>query len=199
MKETSEYAIEGRLRESAGTASSRRLRAQGQLPAVIYGPNLSDNMHVVLDHNQIRHALKKSSFHTQVIDLKVDGKVHHVVLKNHQNHPCRDEVLHLDFYLVDPKTPISAMVPLKFINQDIAKGVKLGGVLQRYMSEVRLVALPHDLPRHVVVDVAQLDVEGWVFLRDLELPEGVKLYEGKAQHANLRVVTILRKRGQRAA
>ena len=189
------YSLEGVVRQDLGSSFSRRARHDKMIPAVLYGPATKSNMHVLLPRNELSNALRKSSFHTQVIEVKVDGKSHAVVLKDYQQHPCRDDVLHADFYMVDDKQPISLSIPLRFLNQETCKGVKLGGMLQRYTSEVRIMAKPQDLPRSITVDLAKLDVEGWIYLRDLELPKGVSLWEGKSQHGGLRVATVARKRG----
>ena len=91
-------------------------------------------------------------------------------------HPYKPLVLHVDFQRVDATHEIHIKVPLHFVNDEIAPGVKLsGGLVNHVMTEVDVQCLPKDLPEFIEVDLSALDVGDSIHLSELKLPKGVKL------------------------
>ncbi|MBO4314056.1 MAG: 50S ribosomal protein L25, partial [Desulfovibrio sp.] len=86
-------------------------------------------------------------------------------------HPYKKRFLHVDYYGVDLEKPIKVEVPVEFTGT--AKGVKLGGTLEMYREVVRLCAKPLDMPKKVVVDVTDMDINSSIMVADLKLPENV--------------------------
>jgi large subunit ribosomal protein L25 len=98
-----------------------------------------------------------------------------VLLRDVQMHPWKHEVLHIDFQRVDAKQKIHMRVPLHFINEEIAPGVKLGGgVVNHIMTELEVSCLPGDLPEYLEVDLAALELGDSVHLSEVKLPSGVE-------------------------
>jgi large subunit ribosomal protein L25 len=91
-------------------------------------------------------------------------------------HPFKALVLHIDFQRVDPNKKIHMKVPLHFINEDVAPGVKLsGGLVSHVLTELDVSCLPKDLPEFIQVDLAELTAGNTLHLSDLTLPEGVEI------------------------
>ena len=90
--------------------------------------------------------------------------------------PVKGTILHVDFQRVNQNEKIHVNVPFHFINEDIAKGVKLeGGVISHIMTEVDISCLPKDLPQFIEVNLEDLGLGESVHLSELKLPEGVEL------------------------
>lgn len=98
------------------------------------------------------------------------------MLRDYQLEPVRGTILHVDFQRVNQNEKIHVNVPFHFINEDVAKGVKLeGGVISHIMTEVDIACLPKDLPQFIEVNIEELGLGESVHLSELKLPEGVEL------------------------
>jgi len=160
-------------RAEQGTGASRRLRAAGMTPGIIYG-GTSEPMAIKLDHNALFHALRREAFHSSILDMEIDGKVEKVLLRDYQMHAYKSIVMHIDFQRVSADQPIHVKVPLHFLNEDTAVAVKQsGGAIHHAISELDITCLPGDLPEFIEVDLASLDVGQTIHLSDLKLPKGV--------------------------
>lgn len=171
-------------RAEVGTGASRRLRAAGKAPGIVYGGN-AEPVSITLDHNELFYALKKEEFHSSILDLEIDGKVEKVLLRDFQPHAYKPLILHVDFQRVDPNQVISVKVPLHFINEEASPAVKAGG-LRRAASELEISCLPADLPAFIEVDLSGIAIGQSIHLKDLKLPAGVKAV---SHDASLAIVT----------
>ncbi len=161
-------------RDAQGTGASRRLRRSGFVPAVIYGGERAPAM-IQLDHNALYHALRKESFHSSVLNIKVDGQAEMAVLRDVQMHPYKQQILHVDLQRVDKDQKIHVKVPLHFVNAEQSPGVKLGGGIPSHvMTELDVACLPGNLPEFIEVDMGSLQVGQSVHLNDVALPAGVE-------------------------
>ncbi len=176
-------------RTSQGKGASRRLRATGRVPGVIYGAGV-DAQSVEFDHKALLRHLKLEAFHSSILDLTVEGKKDRVLLRDFQMHPFKEQVQHVDFQRVDPKKKIHMAVPLHFLNADIAPGVKLGkGVVQHIINELEIQCLPDQLPEFIEVDLKDLELGHSIHLSELKLPAGVEPLP-KLKADNPSVVTV---------
>ena len=161
-------------RDAQGTGASRRLRRSGFVPAVIYGGEKAPAM-IQLDHNALYHALRKESFHSSVLNIKVDGQAEMAVLRDVQMHPYKQQILHVDLQRVDKDHKIHVKVPLHFVNAEQSPGVKLGGgIASHVVTEVDVACLPGNLPEYIEVDMGSLQVGQSIHLNDIALPVGVE-------------------------
>ena len=162
-------------RAKQGTGASRRLRITGRTPGIVYG-GTGEPVLIEIDHNTLWHAIKKEAFHASVLDMEFNGKKSQVLLRNLQMHPFKQLILHADFQRVVAGQKLTAHVPLHFINEATAVGVKQqGGEISHTISEVEVSCLPKDLPEFIEVDMAKVEVGQIVHLADLKLPKGVEL------------------------
>lgn len=169
------FELAGEARASLGRTDSRRLRKAGKVPCIMYGGGEAPEA-VILDHNALFHQMAKEAFYTSILTLKVGEKSQQVVVKDVQRHPARPIVMHLDFQRVREDEEITITVPIHFLNEENAKGVKeQGGVVEHLVSEVEVRCLPRYLPEYLEIDVTPLELNQIYHLSDIKLPEGVTL------------------------
>lgn len=171
-----EFELVAEKREDVGKGASRRLRRDGKLPGIVYGTDKEPVM-ITLPHNDVMHNLEHEAFYSQILTLNVGKDKEKVVLKDLQRHPYKRLLLHIDLLRVSENEALTMRIPLHFINEEKAVGVKQGGgVVSHTMTEVDIVCLPKDLPEYIEVDMLEVELDQTVHLSDLVLPEGVQLY-----------------------
>ncbi|MBL8419530.1 MAG: 50S ribosomal protein L25/general stress protein Ctc [Dechloromonas sp.] len=169
------FELNAQARTLQGSGASRRLRRAGKVPGIIYGGTAAPQA-IELDHNDLLLEMKKEAFHASILVISVDGKKQQALLRDTQMHAYKPKILHVDFQRVSATEALHLMVPLHFINEETAPGVKLsGGLVNHVMTEVDVQCLPKDLPEFIEVDVGALEVGESIHLSDLKLPKGVKL------------------------
>ena len=186
--------INATTRKAQGTGASRRLRNTGRVPGVVYGSG-EVNM-IDMDHNELYHKLRAEAFHASILTLNLDGKKESVQLRDFVMHPFRQQVQHIDFQRVDAKKKMHIRVPLHFLNEDIAPGVKDGGgKISHVMNDLDITCLPADLPAFIEVDLGHLALGHSVHVSDLKLPNGVQAAAHGTHTAEAVVATVQVPRG----
>lgn len=153
---------------------AKTARHAGAVPAVLYGHGLEAKS-IQVDAKIFAKVYDQAG-ETSLIKLDTgDGAEHNVLVRDVQRHPLKDTIIHIDFYQVRMDEKIEADVPLTFVGE--APAIKnLGGILVHPLDEVRLEALPQDLPHDIEVDISGLDsFEKVIHISDLNLPKGVEL------------------------
>jgi len=162
-------------RTDEGKGASRRLRRQGLVPGVIYGAN-KEPVLITIESNFIEHTIEDPRVYNTIINIEVEGGDNETaVLKEVQRHQVNGRVTHVDFQRIDENRKIKKRVPLRFVGQDTAPGVKMGGFMTFFLSAVEIRCYPKDLPTEIVVDVSDMMPATTKRLSDLALPEGVEL------------------------
>jgi large subunit ribosomal protein L25 len=165
--------IKAERRETAGKANSRRLRKQGGLPGVLYGPNV-DSTSLVLSKKDIFNILKSESGENTLFRIKLDKKNLDVMIKDYQQDVVTDELLHVDLIEIAMDKFLEVTVPLVLVGD--AVGVKAeGGFMDFATREVEVECLPKDIPEEIEVDVSELHMHQSVKVEELTTPEGVKI------------------------
>jgi large subunit ribosomal protein L25 len=186
------FEITAQSRKLQGTGASRRLRASGRVPAIVYG-GADKPAAIDLDHNEILLALRKEAFQSSIINLNLDGKKQPVLLRDVQAHAYKKLVLHVDFQRVDETHEIHIKVPLHFINAEQSPGVKQsGGIVSHVTTEIDVKCLAKNLPEFIEVDLKDMVSGHSIHAADIKFPEGVKLAHADQ---NPVVATILAVRG----
>lgn len=195
MQETFEIDVVPRSEEGKG--ASRRLRRSGMVPGIIYGGNREPQM-VATKHNELMQHLDHEAFYSHILEVKVDGDVQKVVLKDLQRHPSKPFILHFDLMRVAETDRIKMTVPLHFVGEEKSVGVKQqGGVISHHLSDIEVVCEAKSLPEFIEVDVSAMEVGDVLTLSQLKLPEGVEsLALQQGEDYDHVVVTV---HGQRAA
>jgi large subunit ribosomal protein L25 len=180
VKTVFELSVEPRA--TLGRTGSRRLRKAGKVPAILYGGGEAPES-MVLDHNTLSHQMSREAFFTSILTLKIGPKSQQVVVKDVQRHPFKPVIMHLDFQRIREDEEITLSVPVHFLNEADAKGVKeQGGVVDHLLSEVEVQCLPRYLPEFLEIDVTALELNQIYHLSDIKLPEGVSLVALKHGH-----------------
>lgn len=173
-------------RQGTGKEKASRLRREGKVPGVFYGPGKAAAA-LCIDAREfgLKLAGVEGSHLIQFASSLPELNEQLALLKEVQHHPVTNEVLHIDFYAVDVTKPIQATVPLHFIGK--AEGVTAGGILQPLCREITVECLPRDIPQFLAVDVSKLAIHQSIHMDELVLPAGVKgVYD-----TNEPVVTVL--------
>ncbi len=182
--------INATSRKTQGTGASRRLRIAGRVPGILYGGS-EKPIAIEVDHNEVFHKLRAEAFHSSILNMKLDGVDLPVLLRDVQRHPFRQLVGHVDFQRIDANTKIHMKVPLHFINDDVAPGVKLaGGLVSHVLNEIDVICLPKDLPEFIQVDLGNLVAGHSMHVKDMPMPTGVEIV-AKVKIENPVVATII--------
>ena len=163
-------------RESRGSADSRRLRANGLVPGVLYG-NGGNAHQFCIEERELRKALTGDHGLHAILDVVLEGqqKAHHAVLKEYQLDPTRARLLHIDLQEVRLDQAIQTQVVVELVGD--SEGVKEGGVLSQIQREVNVEALPMEVPDRLELDVSGMKIGDALRLSDLRVPEGVTLLD----------------------
>ena len=170
MEKTS---IKAEKREVSGKGIARSLRRKGLIPGVIYREGKS--LPIQLDKPELLRFLHRSGGEQVIVNLQFpDGDNRLALVKNYQVDPVNRELLHTDFFEVSLKETIKVVAAVHIMGEPI--GVKMeGGALQYGISQIEIECLPDNIPGHINVDVSELGAGHSIHVRDLSLPEGVKV------------------------
>ena len=169
-----EYILEAKTRNSVGTATSKKIRRDKGIPAVVYGDIKNSN--IVLDANEVAKQVKDSGFYSNVIKLTLGKDTIDVILKDLQRDPRKSNITHMDFFAVDKNKAVIVNVPIMFINEETCVGVKMGGgMISHIQSELEVSCLPKDIPENITVDIAELEIGHSVHLSEIKMPANVVL------------------------
>ncbi|MDH4047591.1 MAG: 50S ribosomal protein L25/general stress protein Ctc [Gammaproteobacteria bacterium] len=172
-----DFNLIAEIREDQGKGASRRLRLQGKVPAILYGAGRPPRL-LSFDQNKVLQQLEHEAFYSSILNVKVGDNVQPVIVKDIQRHPARTQILHMDFQRIVADQKIRMNVPIHFVGEEIAVGVKTGGgKVSHLMTDVEVSCLPKDLPEYFEVDVSALDVDDMLYLSDIKVPEGVEIIE----------------------
>ncbi len=170
--------LDASVRSRTGKGPARRLRQQGQTPAVLYGSGF-ESVSISLSPAKLVTALAGPLHTNTVLALTISGggeatpKECKVLVVDHQYDPVSRELLHVDFATIDVEKEHEFHIPLKLTGRSI--GELEGGTLSIIYRELPLVCLPKDIPVSIGGDVSNLGLNDQLTLDDLEIPENVKV------------------------
>ncbi len=170
----SEIVLEVHEREATGKNSNRRLRATGQVPAVVYGGGLGVAP-IRVQQRKVADILSTSGSNA-VFLLKLHGSDsrRHAMIRELQTNSLTDEMIHIDFQRILMDQQVKVMVAIELLGE--AEGVKTeGGLVDFVTREVEVECLPGQIPQHIELDVSALHIGQHVEAGDLDLPEDVEL------------------------
>jgi len=160
--------LNAEIREKTGKEIGKRLRTQGMIPAIFYGPR-SETLPLVVDPKELSKALHTEAGENALIDLNIrkggESLQKVVMLKELQMHPIQRRALHADFYEVSMDVMINVEVPVHLLGKP--EGVKVGGILEQVQRAIQIQCLPGDIPRSIDVDVSSLMIGDSIHVKDL--------------------------------
>ena len=172
-----QITIEGTSRADLGKKATKAVRANGNVPCVLYGEKKDENGKPVAIHFEVSEKqINKLVFtpHIYLVDIKIDGEDHKGIMKEIQFHPVKDNVLHADFFEVHAEKPIVMGVPIAA--KGLADGVRAGGRLMMMMRKLQVRALYENIPEKLDVDVTKLQL-------------GKSINAGQLSYDNLEIIT----------
>ena len=170
------------FREDQGKGASRRLRREGKVPAIIYGAGRPARS-ITFDHNKVVQQLENESFYSSILNVKVGEKSQAAILKDVQRHPAKRQIMHIDLQRIVEDQAIKMNVPIHYLGEEDAVGVRDGGgTVTKMVNDVEVTCLPKDLPEYLELDITALELDEMMYLTDIKLPEGVEIV-GLAQAA----------------
>ncbi len=166
--------IEANVRTETGRGPSRRYRAQGEIPAILYGPK-TEPISLTVPEKGMTRILSSASSQTALFNLTISGGEGSALkkttmVKEVQWHPIGSRLLHVDFFEVQLDKMITVDVPVRL--EGSPKGVQLGGVLEQIRHEITISCLPTNIPEAIIVDTSDLDIGEAVHVADIDLGEG---------------------------
>lgn len=169
-----EHVLTASVRENIGTGSARAVRREGLIPAVLYGDKKTP-VHLSVSSKEVQKELETPGVFSRVFELNLDGKKHAAIAREIQFHPVTDRPEHIDFMRVSKSSKVHVFVPIEFINDAQAPGIKKGGVLNAVMHEVEMNCAANSIPEKIVIDLAGFEIHDSVHTADLKLPAGCEL------------------------
>ena len=170
MAEGKRPSLDVEDRSERGTRAAKRLRREGYVLGVVYGGKDGDCTSFKVNSRALRQVLVDGA---ALIDLKVAGKTRPVIVKDQQQHPVRDELLHIDLLEVRLDEKIQTQVSVHLEGAEEAPGIKEGGVLEHVTHQLAIEALPTDIPDGIHVDVSGLEIAATMHLSEISAPSGV--------------------------
>lgn len=170
-----------KLRAKIRKEKAKKIRKEGKIPAILYGPRL-ENVNLAVEEKEFEKVLKEAG-ESSLISLEVENgekKEYLVLIHDFQKDPVTDKIIHIDFFQPSLKEKVEAKVPLVFEGEPPA--VKMGGTLVKFMTEIEVKATPEKLPREIKVNLEKLkDFENVIVVGDLPLPKGVEVKRAKEE------------------
>ncbi len=169
-----EIKLEAKKREVVGKGACRKLRREGRIPAILYGPG-EKSIPLTVDEDTFTYLYRSLQGGNAVFNLDLGGgRGKKTILKELQRQPFSRRIVHIDFEHISLRKRITVEVPIHLIG--IPRGVKEGGgVLEHILREVEIECLPTDIPEHIEVDVSGLGIGDSIHLEDLEIPNAQML------------------------
>jgi large subunit ribosomal protein L25 len=164
--------LEVQEREQRGTRVSRRLRKDGIIPGVLYGRGNKPHP-ICVPERDLRRVLTGDHGLHAILDVVLEGQksTHASILKDYQVDPIRGKIEHFDLQEVRLDQPIQSAVVIELIGESV--GTKAGGVLSQVNREVRVEALPMEMPDRLELDISAMEIGDTLRLSDLPAREGV--------------------------
>jgi large subunit ribosomal protein L25 len=161
-----EFVLNATKRDETGTLAVTKMKRKGFVPINIYGPD-SENVNAYVKSDELE-SLKAKVSESSLINVKVEGDDHHVIIKDVQYDPIHGKIIHVDFYEFQKGHKLKMTIPLEFVG--VPKGKEVGGKEEIFVRDVEIETLPKYIVDKIEVDISDLDVKDSLRLKDVKLP-----------------------------
>jgi large subunit ribosomal protein L25 len=159
-------------RQDTGKSSTRKMRAQGRVPAIVYGHG-DENRMVTVDAHELDLLFKRVHYENTIIEVAIEGEAPvKTLVREVQSHAHRPFIFHVDFQIVHAGEKVHVEVPIRL--HGTAAGTRVGGVLMQTVTDLPVSCLPDRIPEALDVDISHLEIGDSIHLSDIALPEGVE-------------------------
>lgn len=166
-----QLVIDASTRTETGKKAAKLLRAAGKIPAVVYDEE-GKATSITVDAVQFNKVWRNITA-TTLVTLKVDGKAYDAFIRDTEYNIIKDAVLHADFFAVSNKKPVTRQYKLQYTGT--AAGVLKGGFMVKHVPEIKVKALPKDLPARIVIDVSKINIGDVFRVKDIDLGANVTI------------------------
>lgn len=167
------YALKADMREKAGKGIARALRRERKVPGVIYGDGKAP-VTISMPEKEVGLEYQKGQMFTTLCDLELGSDKHKVLARDIQLHPVTDQVMHIDFLRVTPKTRLNVWIPVNFIGYEDSPAAQEKGVLNIVRHEVEMSCAAMSIPDQIDIDISKVAIGDTLNFSDAVLPEGTK-------------------------
>ena len=183
---TATKVLKAEARDRVGKGAARALRRQKKVPAVIYGGKQAPTG-IALNGNDVYTLLHSGGFMTTLFDIDVGGKIEKAVPRDYQLDPVKDHLIHIDFLRITEDSVITVEVPVHFINETAAPGLKEGGVLNVVEHVIELAVKATNIPKSIEIDLTGRQIGDSIHVSSVKLPDGAK----PVDRSNFTIATIV--------
>jgi large subunit ribosomal protein L25 len=173
-----ELKLKARARSETGKSAAKKMRAQGEVPAVMYGHGTEPSV-LAVKNEELKDVIHGEAGLNVLLELQViDGTEkdsHLVMIKELQKHPFKDKLLHVDFLKVARDEKVAMRVPFAVLGEESSLGLRAGGTLQHNLWEVEVECLPTEVPDHLYIDISETNVGEHLSVGDLKPLPGVTI------------------------
>lgn len=179
--------LQATTRDNFGKGAARKMRSSGRVPGLIYTAG-SEPAHISVDPTELVAIFRRSGNPNTLLAIDVDGSTHTCLVKASQKHPLTRDLIHVDFYEVNPSEQVVVDVEVRPVGK--AVGMTKGGKIRILSRSIRMSCLPANIPAFIEVDVTELDVNDVLRVDKVTPPEGCTLVYVQAYN----VVSIVGRR-----
>lgn len=168
-------SLNASVRTETGKGAARKIRQNGNIPAVIYGHS-REPQSLMMNARETDRLLQRITPGATVIELNIDGKVARTLIREIQRHPFKRSIVHIDFQELVAGETVTVRCPIVYVGTP--EGVRLeGGILDQILHELTIEADPSNIPNHIDVDVSGVRLGKSLHVSDLTMPEGIKVLD----------------------
>ena len=161
-------------RTGTGKGAARQARRDGMVPGIVFGGD-ADPLPINIPFNVLFKKLKEGRFKSTLFNMKVEGHDDvRVICRDVQRHVVKDLPTHIDFMRLRRSTKINLFIAVEVAGDDVAPGLKKGGVLTLIRPEVELIVTAGDIPDHITIDISEMEIGDNITISSVKLPEGAK-------------------------
>ncbi len=177
-----QFTVNAKTRQETGKKAAKLIRAAGNIPAVMYDEE-GKATSIVVESAEFNKAWRNITA-TTLVTLNVDGKACDAFIRDTEYDIINDEVLHADFFVVSNTKPVTRKFKLQY--SGTAAGVLKGGFMVKHLPEIKVKALPKDLPARVVIDVSKINIGDVYRVKDIPLGDKVTVLT----NAEAEIITV---------
>lgn len=179
-------SVRAEVRSTSGKGVARALRREDKIPAVIYSKG-KESVMVAIPHKDLQPLQKNASFSSTVIELDVEGTKYNLLAKNMDYHPVTDALEHVEFIDISGSKMVNVNIPIKIEGRAKSIGLKKDGVINLVRRYLECTANNDNIPQYISIDVANVNIGDVVRLKDIVLPDSVKLLEKNLNYVILKL------------
>ncbi len=177
---TVKTGLTAKRRHETGKGVARRLRAAGQVPAILYGKD-QDPIALTLDAQEALYLFHSISVENTIVNVQIDDDKEELetLVREIQMHPFRPDLVHVDFYCIERGVALEVDIPAEYVGTP--QGVRDGGILEVILHEIRVKCIPSLIPDSIQIEISGLDIGDSIHASEISMEEGVELLTDPAQ------------------